>query len=108
MSAKPTVPRGKVTRPTLNAKPNLHEAEGWAARHAERQGELRLRIRSTAALAHEACLMIGLILVAIGLANAFLLLPDGPFAAFAYLGSGLGLLRWVAGGKGSPAETPRY
>lgn len=76
-------------------------------RQAERRGELRLRTRSTAAFAHEACLVIGLILVAIGFANALTLLPNGPVAAFAYLSSGLGLLRWVAGGKGSPAANPR-
>ena len=94
----------------VDTKTGRHEVEPWYSQQAERQGELRLRTRSTAALAHEACLVIGLILVAIGLANGFALLPDGPVAAFAYLGSGLGLLRWVAGGKSSPpgSRHPRF
>jgi hypothetical protein len=107
VSAEPASPRDGATRPATRAKPRLHEAETWAARQAERQGELRLRTFSTAAVAHEACLVIGLLLVAVGFANAFTLLPDGPLATITYLSSGLGLLRWVAGGKGSPAASPR-
>jgi hypothetical protein len=82
-------------------------ARGWVEAQARRRGELRLRTQLAAVHAHRACLVVGVAMVAVGLANACTLLPHGPLAAFAYLCSGLGLLRWVAGGRGSPTALAR-
>lgn len=91
-------------RRTNAARP---EARNWVEKQAERRGELRLQSQSTAVVAHRVCLAIGVVLVAIGvvlvvlgLTGVMSLLPYGPIMAVGLIGSGVTLLRWVAGGRG--------
>jgi hypothetical protein len=77
----------------------------WRERQAEEEGAIRLRRGRIAASAHLACLLIGVVLVAIGLAGASGILGSGPVFAAGSLASGVALLRWVAGG-GRPTGTP--
>jgi hypothetical protein len=92
------------TADSVVSRAGQEPARAWMDLQAEREGALRLRARTTASLAHQACLLIGLIFVGLGLSNGLGLLSSGPLAACAYLSSGLALLRWVAGGKGSPVR----
>jgi hypothetical protein len=82
-------------------------SRAWVDIQAEREGELQLRAQTTANLAHRACFVVGLILVSLGVASNLGLLSSGQLASGVYCCTGLGLLRWVAGGMVSNGRESR-